>query len=301
MKRLYRFSHETIEALQKVEHTIGEERLFEIRGKINMEAIISAFFLLIIGATIGSLSSGKVISQGSEALVERLGKYHKTLKPGLNMIVPFLDTIVWEESLREQVLDIKPQDAITKDNVSMTIDAVVYWRIMDLKKAYYEIEDLEAAIKNLVFTTLRSEIGGMELKDTFSNRRKINQALLNELDDATVNWGVKVMRVEIQEIKPVQAVLDSLQKEKAAEIQKQASISEAKGVANYIELVSQALKRSEIDGKEALSFLLAQRYVDANTKLGESPNSKILFMNPGALNEALAELMKKDDENNTSV
>ena len=266
-----------------------------------MEAIISGFFLLIIGATIGSISSAKVINQGSEALVERLGKYQKTLKPGLNFIVPFLDTIVWEESMREQVLDIKPQEAITKDNVSMTIDAVVYWKIMDLKKAYYEIEDLEVAIKNLVLTTLRSEIGGMELKDSLSNRRKINQALLNELDDATVNWGVKVMRVEIQEIKPVQAVLDSLQKEKAAEIQKQASISEAKGVANYIELVSDALKKSEIDGKEALSFLLAQRYVDANTKLGESPNSKILFMNPKALNEALAELMKNDDNNNNAV
>lgn len=266
-----------------------------------MEAIISGVFLVVIAATVVSLSSAKVINQGYEALVERLGKYNRTLKPGLNFIVPFLDIIVWEESLREQVLDINPQEAITKDNVSMTIDAVVYWKIMDLKKAYYEIEDLQGAIKNLVFTTLRSEIGGMALKETFSNRRKVNQALLNELDDATVNWGVKVMRVEIQEIKPAKAVLDSLEKEKAAEIQKQASISEAKGVANYIELVSEALRKSDIDGKEALSFLLAQRYVDANTKLGESPNSKILFMNPKALNEALSELMKIDDDNNTSV
>jgi len=264
-------------------------------------SIISIIFLLTILGTIYFFSSAKVINQGSEALVERLGKYRKTLKPGLNFIVPFLDTIVWEESIREQVLDINPQEVITKDIVSMRIDAVVYWRIMDLKKAYYEIEDLQVAIENLVLTTLRSEIGGIELKDTFSNSRKINQALLNELDDATVNWGIKVMRVELQEITPIKAVLDSLQKQRAAKIQEEASISEAKGVANYIELVSEALKRSEIDGKEALSFLLAQRYVDANTKLSESPNSKILFMNPGALNEALAELMKKDDYNNTPV
>ncbi|MFB2836483.1 SPFH domain-containing protein [Floridanema evergladense] len=265
-----------------------------------IESIIFIIFLVTILGTIYFFSSAKVINQGSEALVEQLGKYHKTLKPGLNFIVPFLDTIVWEESMREQVLDIKPQEVITKDIVSMTIDAVVYWRIINLKKAYYEIEDLEEAIKNLVLTTLRSEIGGMELKDTFSNSRKINQALLNELDDATVNWGIKVMRVEIQEITPVKAVLESLQKQKAAKIQEEASISEAKGVANYIELVSEALKRSEIDGKQALNFLLALRYVDANTELSKSNNSKILFMNPGALNEAISELMKKDDDNNNN-
>ncbi|MFB2892159.1 SPFH domain-containing protein [Aerosakkonemataceae cyanobacterium BLCC-F50] len=266
-----------------------------------MGAIISAILLLIIGTTMYLISSAKLIHQGFQALVERLGKYHRTLKPGLHFIVPFLDTIVWEESMREQVLDIHPQEVITKDIFSIKVDAVVYWRIMDVKRAYYEIEDLQVAIENLVLTTLRSKIGGMDLRDSLSNRQDINKALLNELDDATVNWGVKVMRVEIQEIKPVQAVLDSLQKERAAEIQKKASINEAEGVAHYIKLVSDALKESEIDGKEALSFLLAQRYVDANTKLSESPNSKILFMNPGALNKAISELMKKDDDKNTSV
>ena len=260
-----------------------------------MVGIISIIALTVIIALIVSLVFVKIINQGNQALVERLGKYHKTLKPGINFIVPFLDIIVWEETTREQVLDIEPQEAITKDNVSLKVDAIVYWKILDLKKAYYEIENLVTAIDKLVLTTLRSEIGGMELKETFSNRKKINQVMLQDLDEATENWGVKVIRVEIQEIKPAQTVLDSLEKQRAAEIQKKAALEEADGISRYIKCVSEALQ-SEPNGREVLNFLLAQKYVDANYKLGDSPSSKLIFMDPKALNEAVAELMNYPNE-----
>lgn len=260
-----------------------------------MVGIIAIIALTVIIALLVSIVFVKIINQGNQALVERLGKYHKTLKPGINFIVPFLDIIVWEETTREQVLDIEPQEAITKDNVSLKVDAIVYWKIFDLKKAYYEIENLVTAIDKLVLTTLRSEIGGMELKDTFSNRKKINQVILQDLDEATENWGVKVIRVEIQEIKPAQTVLDSLEKQRAAEIQKKAALEEADGIARYIKCVSEVLQ-SEANGREVLNFLLAQRYVDANYKLGDSPSSKLIFMDPKALNDALAELMNSQNE-----
>lgn len=257
-----------------------------------MEAIIAAVALSIIGYTIGSV---KIINQGYEALVERLGKYSRTLKPGVNFIVPFLDIIAWEETTREQVLDIPPQEAITKDNVSLKADAVVYWRILDLKSAYYAIDDVERAIKNLVLTMLRSEIGQMELEQTFSTRKEINQGLLMELDEATEPWGVKVTRVEIRDILPAAKVLESMEQEKAAQIKKRAAMLEAEGTAEYMKLISKVLE-SQPNGKEVLQFLLAQKYVDANFKLGDSPNSKILFMNPKAMSEALGELMNSSSE-----
>lgn len=258
-----------------------------------MEAIFAAIALLTIGYLIASV---KIINQGYEALVERLGKYITTLKPGVNFIVPFLDTIVWEETTRERVLDIPPQEAITKDNVSLKADAVVYWRILDLKRAYYAIDDVEEAIQNLVLTMLRSEIGQMELNETFSGRKEINQALLQELDEATEPWGVKVTRVEIRDIIPAPKVLESMQQEKAAEIKKHAAILEAEATLEYMKRLSEAL-RSQPNSKEVLQFLLAQRFVDANFRLGESPNSKILFMDPKAMTEALAELLNSHNEN----
>jgi regulator of protease activity HflC (stomatin/prohibitin superfamily) len=150
-----------------------------------MESILIALALVIIGYTVGSV---KIINQGTEALVERLGRYNRKLGPGLNFIVPLLDTIVLEESTRERVLDIEPQEAITSDNVSLQVDAVVYWRILQLERTYYAVEDIEEALRNLVTTTLRSEIGKMNLADTFSSRTEINHALLHQLDDATATW-----------------------------------------------------------------------------------------------------------------
>lgn len=254
-------------------------------------SILAPMILVIIGYTIGST---KIVNEGNQALVERLGRYHKKLDPGLNYIIPFIDRIAVEDTVREQVLDIPPQQAITKDNISLEVDAVVLWRVLDLKEAYYAVEDVELAIQNLVTTTLRSMIGELDLSDTYSSRTALNQKLLQQLDEATKDWGVKVTRVELQEIKPPKTILESLERERAAQSEKQATISQAQGTVESIQILSQALQ-SQTNSQQILQFLIAERYVDANQKLGESPNSKVVFMDPKALSEALTDLISTPD------
>lgn len=261
-------------------------------------SIFAILALIVIGYTVGSV---RIVNQGNQALVERLGRYHRKLRPGLNFIVPFLDTIVWEESVRERLLDVPPQSAITRDNVALNVDAVVYWKILDLERTYYEIEDIQGAIRELVVTTLRSEIGKMPFENTFSSRDELNQALLDQLDEATEPWGVKVTRVEVQSINPPASVLESMQQQQAAELKRratvleaegdqQASVKRAQGTVESIQLLSEALKERS-DAREILNFLIAQQYVEANQKLGESSNSKVLFMDPKFLSEGLVDLM----------
>ncbi len=261
-------------------------------------SIFAILALLITGYSIGSV---RIVNQGTEALVERLGRYHRKLMPGLNFIVPFIDTIVLEESLRERFIDVPPQLAISRDNVSLEVDAVVYWKILDLERTYYAIENVEEAIQELVITILRSNIGKMPFEETFSARDDINQSLLNYLDEATSPWGVKVTRVEVQSIKPPAAVLESMQQQQAAEIKRRATVLEAQGeqeatvkraqgTVDSIQLLSDVL-RERNDAKAILNFLIAQQYVEASQKVGESENSKILFMDPKALTEGLADLM----------
>ncbi|MBD0345612.1 MAG: paraslipin [Coleofasciculus sp. Co-bin14] len=254
-------------------------------------SILAPMILVVIGYTIGST---KIVNEGNEALVERLGKYNRKLEPGLNYIVPFLDRIAVEETTREQVLDIPPQQAITKDNISVEVDAVVFWQIMDLEKAYYAVEEVETAIENLVVTTLRSAIGDLALDQTYSSKADVNRKLLQQLDEATANWGVKVIRVEVQNIRPPKEVLESLAKERAAESAKQAKIFEAQGTVGSIEMISKAL-HTQPNSKQVLQFLLSQRYVDASQKLGESANAKIIFMDPKALTEAVTDLISYDE------
>jgi regulator of protease activity HflC (stomatin/prohibitin superfamily) len=194
-----------------------------------MGSFLSYIFALCLIVSGYSIGSAKVINQGNQAIVERLGKYKRTLQPGLRVVWLFWERIAVEETLREQVLDTEPQQAITKDNISAYVDAVVYWRINNLYKAYYDVEDVKEAIGNLVITTLRSEIGRMDLDETYSSRSEINENLSVYLKEAADSWGVEVIRVEVQGIKPPQTVLDSLEKERAAESQKKAAIYEAEG------------------------------------------------------------------------
>lgn len=184
--------------------------------------------LVLGGSTMAS--SIKIVNQGNEALVERLGKYSgKKLEPGLNIMVPILDRVVFKETIREKVLDIPPQKCITCDNVSISVDAVVYWRIMDMEKAYYKVEDLQAAMVNLVLTQIRSEMGKLELDQTFTARSEVNETLLRELDIATDPWGVKVTRVELRDIVPSKAVQDSMELQMSAERRKRAAILTSEG------------------------------------------------------------------------
>ena len=221
------------------------------------------FFLisLIFGgsALVGSV---KVVNQGNEALVERLGSYNKKLEPGLNFVFPFLDNIVYKETIREKVLDIPPQQCITRDNVSITVDAVVYWRIVDMEKAYYKVENLHSAMTNLVLTQVRAEMGKLELDDTFTARAQINEILLRDLDIATDPWGVKVTRVELRDIVPAPAVLEAMELQMSAERRKRAAIltsegeresavNSAKGKADAQVLEAEAHQKAVILGAEA--------------------------------------------------
>ena len=188
-------------------------------------------FLLIVLALGGSAVAGsvRVVNQGNEALVERLGSFNKKMQPGLNFVLPFVDQVIYQETIREKVLDIPPQKCITRDNVGIEVDAVVYWRIVDMEKARYKVEDLQSAMVNLVLTQIRSEMGQLELDQTFTARTQINELLLQDLDVSTDPWGVKVTRVELRDIIPSQAVREAMELQMSAERRKRASILTSEG------------------------------------------------------------------------
>ncbi len=244
------------------------------------------YFSLIIAAVLGlgSLSGIKIVNQSDEALVERLGKYTgKKLKPGLNYVLPFVERVSFQQTIRERIIDIPPQKCITRDNVSITADAVVYWKILDMERAYYKVEDLESAMVNLVLTQIRSEVGKLELDETFTARAQINEILLRELDEATDPWGVKVTRVELRDIVPAKAVLDAMEMQMSAERKKRAAIltsegeresavNSAKGRAEALILQAEAEQKSVLLAAEAerqQQILRAQGIAASTTVLAE--------------------------------
>ncbi|MBD2018907.1 paraslipin [Leptolyngbya sp. FACHB-36] len=257
--------------------------------------MIAAIVLAIIGYIFGSV---RIIKEGTNGVVERLGRFERVLEPGLNFVVPVLDRVL-EESTREQTIDIPPQSAITQDNASVTVDAIVFFRIKDVYRANYSVEDLEDALENLVITTLRSEVGKLTLRDAVSSRDKINRAVLNQLDQATEAWGAKVIRVEVQEIQLPPELRQAMDAEMVAESRRKAAISESQGTVQSIQLISDALKEAS-NAKAVLQYLVAKSYVDANYKLGESNNSKIIFMDPKALTETVGELIAADNNEGMS-
>lgn len=193
---------------------------------------MAEWIFVIILAVFGTTAAKgiRIVNQGNEALVETLGKYSgRKLEPGLNFVVPFLDRVAYQETIREKVLDIPPQQCITRDNVAISVDAVVYWRIMNLEKAFYKVENLQAAMVNLVLTQIRSEMGKLELDQTFTARTEVNELLLRELDIATDPWGVKITRVELRDISPSKAVQDSMELQMSAERKKRAAILTSEG------------------------------------------------------------------------
>jgi regulator of protease activity HflC (stomatin/prohibitin superfamily) len=224
-----------------------------------MEAFV--VLLLVFGAST-LFGSVKIVNEKNEYLVERLGQYNAKLEPGLKFVMPFIDKVVYKDTIREKVLDIPPQSCITRDNVSISVDAVVYWRIMDMYKAYYKVENLRSAMVNMVLTQIRSEMGKLELDETFTARQEINEILLRELDTATDPWGVKVTRVELRDIVPSKAVQDSMELQMAAERKKraailtsegerQSAINEAEGKAQAKLLEAESLKKAAILDAEA--------------------------------------------------
>ncbi|MBF2062865.1 MAG: SPFH/Band 7/PHB domain protein [Calothrix sp. C42_A2020_038] len=262
-----------------------------------MEPLI-AILLVLIGYGLGS---AKLINEGNEALVERLGRYHRKLKPGMNFIVPLIDSIVMEDTTREQLLDIKPQNVITADNVYIEVDAVIFWRITDMEKSFYRIDDIQVALANLVQVELRANLAERTLEQAIASRSEVNQTLLRAVNQTAADWGVKIIRVDIQSITPPESVQKSMADQNAAVIKKRAAITAAEGeqeaaikraqaTKTAVQILSEAM-RTNPDSKEILKFLHAQEQVDASQKLSASPNAKVVFLNSGVNAEAYGQMV----------
>ncbi len=257
--------------------------------------------VLIVLAALG-ISGVKVTSSSRSMLVERLGKYNRQLSPGLSLVIPGLERVVSHESLKERVLDIPPQQCITRDNVSIEVDAVVYWQLLEHARAYYAVDNLQAAMVNLVLTQIRAEMGKLDLDQTFTTRSEVNEVLLKELDQATDPWGVKVTRVELRDIKPTQGVQQAMEQQMTAEREKRAAIlrsegekesqvNAARGRAEALVLDARAKQEAlllEADAQAKQQVMLAQARAAAAREL-----AAVIEAHPAAA-EGLRLLLAKD-------
>ena len=268
--------------------------------------------LFVIGLVLAGI---KTVPQGYEYTVERFGRYVKTLRPGLNIIVPIYETIGAKINKMEQVLDVPTQEAITKDNAMVRVDAVLFYQIQDAVSAAYQVGNLHLAMINLVTTNVRTVIGSMEMDELLSQRSVINQKLLEVIDEATMPWGVKVTRVEIKDITPPRDLVDAMARQMKAEREKRANILDAEGFrqaeilraegekqsaildaegkreaafreaearermaeaeANATKMVSDAIANGNL---QAINYFLGQKYIEALQGIVTSPNQKLLML-----------------------
>lgn len=194
-----------------------------------MENSTFVVFVLFVVALVFIMKTVKVVPQQDAWVVERLGKYHATLAPGLNIVVPFVDRIAYKHVLKEIPLDVPPQVCITKDNTQLQVDGILYFQITDAMRASYGSSNYIAAITQLAQTTLRSVIGKMELDKTFEEREHINTTIVNAIDESAANWGVKVLRYEIKDLTPPKEILHAMQAQITAEREKRALIAASEG------------------------------------------------------------------------
>ena len=216
-----------------------------------MSGTVIFFIILLILVLIIGFKTIKVVKQSEVYIIERLGKFHKVADAGLTIIVPFIDHVRSIVSLKQQTMDIPPQGVITKDNVTITIDTVVFYKITDPAKAVYEIQSLKKGIEYLAITTIRDVVGKMDLDETFSSRDTINDQLRVILDEATDQWGCKVDRVEIKDITPPADIRDAMEKQMNAERNKRAQILTAEGERQAAITLAQGKKEAAILAAEA--------------------------------------------------
>jgi len=277
---------------------------------------ISFFLLAVVALAVILVVKGvQTVPQGMEYTIERFGKYTKTLRPGLHLIVPIVDAVSYKINMREQVLDIEQQSVISRDNALVTADGVVFFQILDAAKSVYEVDNLRNAIRNLCLTNIRTVLGSMSLDEMLSNRDDINARLLTVIDAATNPWGVKVTRVEIKDLEPPLDLVEAMSSQMKAERQKRAEILQAEGVrqseilraegekqavileaegrkeaafrdaearereaqaeAMATETVSNAIKTGDM---QAINYFVAQKYVDALGQIASADNEKLVLM-----------------------
>jgi len=256
----------------------------------------------------------KSVPQGTEFTVERFGRYTRTLTPGLNLIVPFVDRIGAKMNMMESVLEIPSQEVITRDNAMVKVDGVVFFQVIDAARAAYEVSQLRNAMVNLTMTNIRTVMGSMDLDELLSKRDEINHRLLSIVDDATTPWGVKVTRIEIKDIAPPRDLVDAMARQMKAERDKRAAVLEAEGLrqaeilraegekqatilaadgrreaavrdaearerlaeaeAKATQLVSDAIARGNV---QALNYFIAQKYTEAVRELATAQNQRVIL------------------------
>jgi regulator of protease activity HflC (stomatin/prohibitin superfamily) len=224
-------------------------------------AIVIPVVIVVLLAVVGLAKSITVVHQAEKVLIERFGRYKETLDPGLKFIVPFIDNISARIDMRETVLDIAPQPVITKDNVSVTVDAVVYYYVTEARAVRYEVANFNLAVSKLAQTSLRNLIGDMILDRTLTSREIINTSLREILDEATDRWGVKVTRVEVKEIEPPRDIADAMSKQMKAEREKRAVILSAEAYRDKQILEAEGDKQNAIlvaEGNKQQNILIAE-------------------------------------------